>query len=153
MSGRHPWSEIAKTFSPEQRQRIEARTRRVIAEMRLNELRRARALTQQDVAETLNVNQPAVAKLEQRTDIYVSSLRNYIEAAGGRLKIIAEFPEGNVAITNFASVGDGDEPIAEHPPASASNDAPYTSRNSPSTVSSSTGDSGAPGSPDACCWP
>ena len=124
MSGRHPWSEIASKFSPEQRQRITARTQRALAEMRLNELRRARALTQQDVAETLNVNQPAVAKLEQRADIYVSSLRNYIEAAGGRLKIIAEFPEGDVAITNFASVGDDGEPSAEHQPTSASSDAP-----------------------------
>ena len=58
-----------------------------------------------DLAETLKVNQPAVAKLEQRADIYVSSLRSYIEAVGGRLKIVAEFPEGEVAITNFSSVG------------------------------------------------
>lgn len=123
MTGHRPWSEITKKFTPEQHQRIQARTRRVIAEMRLNELRRARSLTQQDVAETLNVNQPAVAKLEQRADIYVSSLRNYIEAAGGRLKIIAEFPEGEVAITNFASVGDLDEPTAEPPSTSASSDA------------------------------
>ena len=123
MSGRHPWREIAKKFTPEQRREIDAIKRELLAEMPLHELRRARSLTQQDVAETLNVNQPAVAKLEQRADIYVSSLRNYIEAAGGRLKIIAEFPEGEVAITNFASVGDLDEPTAEQPSTSASSDA------------------------------
>ena len=57
------------------------------------------------LAEKLNVNQPAVAKLEQRADVYVSSLRHYIEAVGGRLKVVAEFPEGEVAITNFSDVG------------------------------------------------
>ncbi|MCY4664454.1 MAG: XRE family transcriptional regulator [Acidimicrobiaceae bacterium] len=60
----------------------------------LHELRRARTLTQQDLAEALRVGQPAVAQMEQRTDVCVSSLRTYIEAVGARLKIIAEFPEG-----------------------------------------------------------
>ena len=54
----------------------------------------------------LRSNQPAVAKLERRTDMYVSNLRAYIEAMGGRLNIIAEFPQGNVSITNFADVAD-----------------------------------------------
>ena len=54
------------------------------------------------------MNQPAVSKLEQRADIYVSSLRSYIEAVGGKLKIVAEFPEGEVAITNFSEVGETD---------------------------------------------
>ena len=66
-------------------------------------------MTQRDLARTLNVNQPAVSKLEQRTDVYVSSLRSYIEAVGGRLKIVAEFPEGEVAITNFSDVGEGED--------------------------------------------
>ena len=52
----------------------------------------------------LKVNQPAVSKLEQRADVYVSSLRSYIEAVGGELKIVAEFPEGEIAITNFSDV-------------------------------------------------
>ncbi len=76
--------------------------------MPLHELRRARALTQQQLAETLHVSQPAVAKLEQRTDIYVSGLRSYIEAVGGQLRIVAEFPEGEVAISNFSQVGEDD---------------------------------------------
>ena len=56
----------------------------------------------------LKVNQPAVSKLEQLTDVYVSSLRSYIEATGGKLKIVAEFPEGEVAITNVSDVGEAD---------------------------------------------
>jgi transcriptional regulator with XRE-family HTH domain len=105
MSGRHPFGELTKDFTPERRKRIEAMEAELLADMPLHELRRARALTQRDLAETLKVNQPAVAKMERRADIYVSSLRAYIEAVGGRLKIVAEFPEGEVAITNFASVG------------------------------------------------
>ena len=106
MSGRHPFSELTKDFTPERRRRIDDMKSELLAEMPLHELRRARALTQRGLATTLRVNQPAVAKLEQRADVYVSSLRSYIEAVGGKLKIVAEFPEGEVAITNFAQVGE-----------------------------------------------
>ncbi len=58
------------------------------------------------MARLLKVNQPAVSKMEQRADVYVSSLRSYIEAVGGKLKIVAEFPEGEIAITNFSDAGD-----------------------------------------------
>ena len=53
------------------------------------------------LAEQLNLEQPAVSKLERRTDMYVSTLRKYIEAMGGELEIIAHFPEGNVRINQF----------------------------------------------------
>ncbi len=110
MAGRHGFRELTKDFTPARRRRIDAIKSEMLAEMPLHELRRARALTQRDLAEKLSVNQPAVAKLEQRADVYISSLRSYIEAVGGRLKIVAEFPEGEVAITNFAQVGDVEEP-------------------------------------------
>ena len=74
-----------------------------------------RELTQLDLARKLNVNQPAVAKLEQRADVYVSSLRHYIEAVGGRLKVVAVFPEGEVAITNFSEVGNSPPHSAPEP--------------------------------------
>ena len=106
MSGRHSFSELTKDFTPERRQRISEMKSELLAEMPLHELRRARALTQGDMAKMLKVNQPAVSKLEQRADIYVSSLRSYVEAVGGKLKIVAEFPEGEVAITNFSEVGE-----------------------------------------------
>ena len=112
MSGRRPFSELTKDFTPERRQRITEMKRELLAEMPLHELRRARALTQRDMAEMLKVNQPAVSKLEQRADVYVSSLRSYIEAVGGNLKIVAEFPEGEVTITNFSDL-EGMTPQAE----------------------------------------
>lgn len=109
MSGHKPWSELTKNFTPERRRRVDAIAKSMIAEMPLHELRRARALTQQDLAKSLNVNQPAVSKMEQRTDAYISSLRSYIEAVGGKLKITAEFPEGEVGITNFGLLADEGE--------------------------------------------
>ena len=109
MSGRHPFSDLTRDFTPERRRRIDDIKRELLAEMPLHELRRARALTQRDMAKMLKVNQPAVSKLEQRADVYVSSLRSYIEAAGGKLKIVAEFPEGEVAITNFCDLGEVEE--------------------------------------------
>jgi DNA-binding transcriptional regulator YiaG len=110
MSGRHPFRELTHDFTPERRRRVDAIKRELRSEMPLHELRRARALTQQNLAEALHVSQPAVAKLEQRADVYVSSLRSYIEAVGGRLRIVAEFPEGEVAITNFSRAGEDDAP-------------------------------------------
>lgn len=109
MSGRQPFSELTSDFTPERRRRINEIKRELRAVMPMHELRRARALTQREVAETLRVNQPAVSRLEQRADVYVSSLRSYIEAMGGKLKIVAEFPEGEVAIANFSEVGEEEE--------------------------------------------
>ena len=106
MSGHRPFDELTKDFTPQRRRRVEAMKAKLLADMPLHELRRARVLTQQDLAETLKVKQPAIAKLEQRADVYVSSLRSYIEAVGGRLKIIAEFPDGEVTITNFSRLGE-----------------------------------------------
>ncbi|MCY4575415.1 MAG: XRE family transcriptional regulator [Chloroflexi bacterium] len=105
MSGRRPFAELTKDISPERRRRIDEMKKELLAEMPLHELRRALELTQRDLAESMNVNQPAISKIEQRSDVFISSLRSYIEAAGGKLKIIAEFPEGEVAITNFSEVG------------------------------------------------
>ena len=81
----------------------------LLAGMPLHELRRTEDLSQRDIADRLKVNQPAIAKLKRRDDVYVSSLRSYIEAVGGKLKIIAEFPEGEVAIANFSDVGEEEE--------------------------------------------
>ncbi len=106
MSGHRPFQDLTKDFTPPRRRRIEAIKGELLAEMPLHELRRARALTQRELARSLKVNQPAVAKLERRADVYVSSLRSYIEAVGGRLKIVAEFAEGEVTITNFSQVGE-----------------------------------------------
>ena len=106
MSGRNTFQDLTKNFTPERRARVDARKAKLRATMPLHELRQARALTQKAIGEALNVNQPAVAKLERRTDMYVSKLRSYIEAMGGKLNIVAQFPQGDVAITNFSDMND-----------------------------------------------
>ena len=79
-------------------------------------MRQARERSQEDLARELKVGQPAVAKLERRADMYVSNLRRYIEALGGSLEITARFPEGAVSITNFADLGNDQEPGTGCPP-------------------------------------
>src|ERR1035437_11157751 len=77
---------------------------RLKAEMALEELRGALRMTQQQLAQTLNVDQSAISKLERRTDMYVSTLRRCIAAMGGELEIRANFPEGSVRISQFERV-------------------------------------------------
>ena len=109
MSGHQAFDELTKGFAPERRARVDARKAELRAAMPLHELRRARAMTQKAVGDALKVKQPAVAKLERRADMYVSNLRAYIEAMGGRLNIVAEFPQGSVVITNFSEAGEDGE--------------------------------------------
>jgi DNA-binding XRE family transcriptional regulator len=98
---------------PEERQaRIAAETRRLIDEMPLQELRRALDLTQQQVAAALGINQVAVSKMESQTDMYVSTLRRFVEAMGGELRIVARFPQGNVEISQFQREAEPTEPAA-----------------------------------------
>jgi len=99
------FSELRSRMSPESRARAEARALAMLNEMPLAELRRARGLSQKALAELLDVQQPSIARLEKRTDMYLSTLRSHIEAMGGRLEVIARFPEGAVKIGNFADIG------------------------------------------------
>lgn len=84
------------------RNRVEARVEHALEEMPLQELREARQLTQQQLAQHMKSGQAAVSKLERRTDMYVSTLRRFIEAMGGELEIIARFPDGDVRVTSFS---------------------------------------------------
>ena len=82
-------------MDPERRERIRKRTEEFLAELPLQELRQARALSQQELAEVLGLNQATVSKLERRTDMYLSSLRRFVEAMGGELEISASFRHGH----------------------------------------------------------
>lgn len=63
-------------------------------------------MSQQTLAGILHVQQPAVAKIEKRTDMYLSTLRNHIRAMGGELEVIARFTDGAVRIKHFSGQGD-----------------------------------------------
>ena len=101
MTGHRPFNELTKNFTPERRARVAAKAAALREAMTLEELRKARSLSQDEVADALAVGQPAVAKLEKRGDMHVSNLRRYIEALGGTLEITAHFDKTTVVISNI----------------------------------------------------
>ena len=101
MSNRKPFGELTKNISAERRAYIEERKIELREEMELAELRQAIGMSQDAMAKQLEVQQPAVAKLEKRDDIRISSLNKMIEAMGGTLEIKAHFPNGDVTISNY----------------------------------------------------
>jgi transcriptional regulator with XRE-family HTH domain len=85
---------IRRKLSPGRRKRVEARAGQLIAEeMTLQELRRARKLTQVRIAKELGISQDGISKLEKRSDLLLSTLRKTVEAMGGSLSLVAEFPD------------------------------------------------------------
>ena len=106
MAGRRSYAELRARMSPEARAAAEAATLRLGGEMALSEVRRAMKLSQAEIAQTLQITQGSVSKIEQRADIYVSTLRRFIEAMGGEMEIVARFPDHAVKITSFADLSD-----------------------------------------------
>lgn len=87
-------NDIIKKLSLTQRKKVEARAAELVAkEMTLRELRKARRLTQVKMAKSLGITQDGVSRLEKRSDLLLSTLRKTIEAMGGRLSLVAEFPD------------------------------------------------------------
>lgn len=95
------FSDLRASMSPEAQARAKARADEMLRAMALAELRRARDLTQQQIATNLKVNQAWISKVERQVDMYVSTLRAYVEALGGELEISARFPDFNVRLTQF----------------------------------------------------
>jgi pimeloyl-ACP methyl ester carboxylesterase len=88
---------------------LEERVRGELAEMALKELRQALQLTQQQLASQLELNQAAVSKMERQSDMYISTLRRFLNAMGAELKIIAHFPERDIEINQFQDMSDEDD--------------------------------------------
>jgi hypothetical protein len=94
-------------LSPAQRKKVDARAARLIAEqMTLRQLRHARKLTQVRVAKALGVTQDSVSRLEKRSDLLLSTLRQTVEAMGGNLSLVAEFPDRAPVV--LSGIGEGD---------------------------------------------
>ena len=105
MSGHHPFDKLRAQMTPERRARNAAKTHALLADIPRQALQHARAQAHEELAQCLQVQPSAIATLERRTDLYVSTLRRCIEAMGGTLEIVADFPDGSITITHF---GDGD---------------------------------------------
>jgi DNA-binding XRE family transcriptional regulator len=100
--------DIIGKLNPAQRKKVEARAAQLIAEeMTLRELRRARKLTQVRMAKKLGITQDSVSRLEKRSDLLLSTLRKTVEAMGGSLSLVAEFPDRGPVV--LSGIG-GDEP-------------------------------------------
>jgi transcriptional regulator with XRE-family HTH domain len=98
-----------REMSSMRRKKIKNRAAELLAEeMSLRELRRAHKLTQERIAETLGIGQDQVSRLEQRSDLLISTLRSYVEAMGGRLTLVVEFPHHRPVMLSGIAALDGD---------------------------------------------
>ena len=93
MAGRHPFSKLRDAMPDGGRAQAAALTDAMARDLSLAELRRARVMTQDQLAADLQINQASIAKLERRTDMRLSTLRRFVEAMGGELDVVARFPD------------------------------------------------------------
>ena len=100
MTGRRPLSELTKDWSPERRAKVADQRRALESEAAtLEQLRVALGVSQEELAHLLDVQQPAISKLERRSDMRVSTLRDLVEALGGELKLAAKFKNRTVDLS------------------------------------------------------
>ena len=97
-----------KSVGSKRRKKIEARVVELVAdELALRELRKAHHRTQASMAKQLGISQDGVSRLEKRSDLLLSTLRGYVEAMGGNLRLVAEFPDQPpVILTGFSDIED-----------------------------------------------
>ena len=106
--------QIIAELPADRRAKIAGRARQLIGEeMALRQLRKARKLTQEQVARTLKIGQDGVSRLESRSDFFISTLQSYVKAMGGELRIVAEFKDGVVSISGL---GIEEDAIPAKPP-------------------------------------
>jgi transcriptional regulator with XRE-family HTH domain len=98
MTGRTPFRDLKHKASGEQ---VEKARRALDRELTLAELRRAREMTQTQLAHALDTTQPGVSRIERQTDLYLSTLRSYVNALGGDLQLTAVFADGTVPIASL----------------------------------------------------
>lgn len=101
----HKWRDRYQEIPATRRAAIEAEVAAILDELPLDELRRARELSQVDLAELLGTKQSSISKLEQQTDMYLSTLKRYVEAMGGELVIAARFPAAAIRSDRLDEVG------------------------------------------------
>jgi transcriptional regulator with XRE-family HTH domain len=88
-----------KSFTPEQLERLEQRTRKTLLDMRLRELRKIAGVTQASLAKRLKVSQGQISETENREDVLVSTLRRYVAALGGEIEVVARFGDKSLKVS------------------------------------------------------
>jgi DNA-binding XRE family transcriptional regulator len=99
-------NQLINALPAARRRKIEKMATLLLAEeMTLRELRRAREITQVKMAKQLGVAQKQISEIEKRTDMHISTMRRSIEAMGGKLCLIAEFPDRRPVVLTGISTG------------------------------------------------
>jgi DNA-binding XRE family transcriptional regulator len=93
--------ELEAKMSPARREKVQAKTRELLHEMLLSEVRKEAGLTQETVAKDLGIKQPTLSRLESQDDMQISTLSRLVKALGGKLEIIAHLPSGDVRLGQF----------------------------------------------------
>jgi len=99
------FSELRKRMTAKSQDRARVKAQALFTDLMLADVRKALDLSQEELAGLMDLKQPAVSKLEKSTDMYLSTLRRYIEAMGGHLEIKARFDDGEVTINQFEDLG------------------------------------------------
>ena len=92
---------VKRTTTKATRAKAARRTKELLGELLLSELRRAAGKSQQELADALGIKQPSLSKLESQNDMHVSTLKKIVEALGGQLHITATFPKGDIRVRQF----------------------------------------------------
>jgi len=104
-------NKVMKKFTPAPRARVEARAKELIEEeLTLRDLRQAQHLTQERMAALLGVEQENVSRLERRADLLLSTLSGYVAAMGGKLRLVAEFPNRKPVTVALGDLNGEDTP-------------------------------------------
>ncbi|UPK30782.1 helix-turn-helix domain-containing protein [Bradyrhizobium sp. 195] len=99
-------NQIIADLPPERQKGIEARYQEVKQEVEgLRELRQLAGKAQADIATALNIKQPSVSKIEKQADMYLSTLRSYVEAVGGKLELVVKLPSRALRLQHLGDVG------------------------------------------------
>ena len=99
------WNDLKHKSSPEVRANLKREAHAELERIGFAKLRQARQQTQTALAERLNIPQGAVSRMEKRTDLMLSTLREYVSALGGRLELRAVFPDADFELDTLASAG------------------------------------------------
>jgi hypothetical protein len=91
--------QVFASLPQDERAAVDARAQELVTAYSLKQVRRAVAKTQKDVAAATGVGQENVSRLEQRDDMLISTLSGYIDALGGKLRLVADMPSAPVEIT------------------------------------------------------
>lgn len=118
-----PLELVLESFSPERRHHIEQRAGELIAEeLTLRAMRKARKLTQTKLSKKLNIGQEGISRIEKRSDLYLSTLRSYVEGIGGELTLMVSFPDQRPVV--LTGLGESSPVAASKPAQKASKKSP-----------------------------